>query len=130
VHDRIRAGREAERVGPGLECLDAERERVPARRALTADYPRFAGAAIVTAGAFRSTWMPAIGPDVAQLPATSQTLRGPVVAFAVSVPAATNVTSSNCASAADARPEPTSDAVHAIATFAPYHPASVRPTAA
>ena len=57
-------------------------------------------------GALRSILLPAIGPAVAQLPATSQTTRLSVLALAVSMPAATDVTSENEASAGFASPLP------------------------
>src|SRR2546425_11518606 len=49
------------------------------------------GALIEIAGAARSILFPPIGPAVAQLPTWSQTVRVPVDAFGVSVPAATDV---------------------------------------
>ena len=71
---------------------------------------------IETVGAFLSTLLPAIGPAVAQLFVLSQTWYVPVLAFAVSVPTATEVDSVKFASDAFASPEPLSWAVHEMIT--------------
>ena len=72
-------------------------------------------------GALRSILLPAIGPAVAQLPSTSQTTRLSVLAFAVSMPAPTDVTSENEASAGLTRPVPASLAAQARLTLAACH---------
>src|SRR5262249_22147131 len=77
----------------------------------------FAGVVTVMTGPFRSTLLPPIGPAVEQLPDASQTVRLFVTAFAVSLPAPTDVTSENDASAAFARPDPPSVAVQASETL-------------
>src|SRR5690242_3556664 len=69
-----------------------------------------------SSGPFSSTLIPLIGPAVVQLPALSHTLWRPVEAFAVSVPTGTLVVRLKLASAGSARPEPPSDAVHAMLT--------------
>ncbi len=79
------------------------------------------GVVTVMDGALRSILLPAIGPAVAQLPSTSQTTRLSVLAFAVSMPAPTDVTSENDASAGLARPVPESLAVQARATLVACH---------
>ena len=77
-------------------------------------------------GAFLSTRLPPIGPAVAQLPSRSHTLRVPVAALAVSVPAGTEVERLKLASAGLARPEPLSLAVQAMLTsFACHWPSAV-----
>src|SRR5207248_1100941 len=75
----------------------------------------------LTAGVVRSTWLPVIGPAVAQLPATSQTWCDPVAAFELGDPAGTVVLSEKPASDEFARPEPLSDAVQASETFCACH---------
>src|SRR6266571_9338446 len=67
-------------------------------------------------GGFLSTLMPTIGPAVAQLTATSQTARVPVVALDVSVPAETLVLSEKLASEELARPERVSVAEQGMTT--------------
>ncbi len=57
-------------------------------------------------GAFLSTLLPPTGPAALQLPATSHTLRLPVAAAAVSVPAGTFVDRLNWESLGVTRPEP------------------------
>src|SRR5437773_12315619 len=64
------------------------------------------------AGAFLSTLLPPTGPAIAQLPATSQTLRRSVSACDVSVFAGTLVVKLKDASPADWNPDPESVAVH------------------
>jgi len=71
---------------------------------------------IVIEGASRSTFNPVIGPAVAQLPATSQTVTELVAADAVSVPAGTEVTRVSCAWLGLARPEAASAALQAMVT--------------
>ena len=56
------------------------------------------GEVIVIVGASLSTFRPDNGPIVVQFPDTSQTVRCPVDAFAVSVPTGTDVVSENDAS--------------------------------
>src|SRR6266446_6229101 len=63
---------------------------------------------MLIAGGFLSTMLPATGPAVAQLPATSQIERVPVCALEVSVPAGTLVLREKVASWGLARPEPAS----------------------
>src|SRR5262245_30024950 len=72
-------------------------------------------------GPFLSIRLPPIGPTVAQLPATSQTMRLFVAALAVSTPEPTDVVREKLASPALARPVPLSVAVHASATLPPCH---------
>src|SRR5512143_373892 len=81
---------------------------------------------MVMDGAFLSTLLPPIGPAVAQFPSRSHTLRVPVAALAVSVPAGTEVERLKLASAGLARPEPPSPAVQAMLTsFACHWPSAV-----
>src|SRR6185369_3155419 len=68
-----------------------------------------------------STRLPAIGPPVAQLPATSQTVWLLVTALPLLASGATEVASAKLASAGSARPEPVSVAVHASVTFTGCH---------
>src|SRR5262245_25025614 len=81
----------------------------------------FEGVVSEIAGPFRSTLLPPIDPAVAQLPATSQTLRLPVAALAFSVPGATDVVNENAASAGFTSPDPLSPAVQASATLSACH---------
>src|SRR5215831_9227585 len=74
-------------------------------------------------GAFRSILFPLMT-AVVQLPATSQTTRLLVLAFAFSVPAAIDVDSENEASLGFSSPLPLSLAVHANATLSACHAAS------
>src|ERR1700704_4482467 len=67
-------------------------------------------------GASRSTFAPLTGPAVAQLAAASQTVFELVEAEAVSVPAATEVVSENCARLGSARPDTPSVAEQAMVT--------------
>src|SRR4051812_18517867 len=79
------------------------------------------GVVSVTCGGFLSTLLPAIGPAVTQLPATSQIAREPVDALALSVPVATFVESEKLASAPLASPESPSLDVHARLTSLACH---------
>ncbi len=67
-------------------------------------------------GFFLSTLLPPIGPATVLFPALSKTSLLPVLAFAVSVPAATVVTRLKLASPPAASPESPSDAVQPIET--------------
>src|SRR5437867_1398208 len=67
-------------------------------------------------GPFLSTLLPETGPAVVELATASATLRVPVEALFVSVPAGTAVDRLNDASAGLARPEPPSVAVQAMLT--------------
>src|SRR5258708_7284456 len=77
-------------------------------------------------GGFLSTLLPPMGPAVVQFCARSQTAWGEVCAFAVSVPAATEVAREKLASAPLARPERASDAAQPRVTS----PACHRPSGA
>src|SRR5262249_34155452 len=70
-----------------------------------------------TLGATGSICRPVTGPAAAQLPTTSHTVRASVAAVAVATPLGTAVVSVNLVSAALARPEPASDAVHPTVTL-------------
>src|SRR6266403_3501734 len=85
------------------------------------------GVARVKLGPFLSTLFPTMGPAVAQLPATSQTTRVPVVAFAVSAPAATPVASEKLASEGLLKPEPLSVTEQAMPTSTACHKPSAPP---
>src|SRR5687767_10174824 len=76
---------------------------------------------MVIVGAFLSTLFPLIGPAVAQLPATSQTVLLLVEAFAVSVFAVTLVVKLKLSTAALLRPEMPSFAVQGIFTSVACH---------
>src|SRR5262245_2794928 len=80
----------------------------------------FAGVVRVIAGALRSIMLPAIT-AVAQLPATSHTIRLFVLALLVSSPSATDVDNENEASLFEARPLPLSLAVQARVTLSGCH---------
>jgi hypothetical protein len=82
---------------------------------------------MLIAGGLLSTMLPPIGPAVEQLPATSQTVRDPVTAFAVSVPAGTEVVSVKLLSAEFAKPERPSFALHAMLTSLACQRPSVMP---
>src|SRR5689334_19098576 len=73
------------------------------------------------AGGFLSTMFPLYGPLVVLLPATSKTVRLPVEALLVSVPAGTDVTRLKLASAGLASPEFASLAVQARETSLACH---------
>src|SRR5262245_23744742 len=79
------------------------------------------GVVTMMLGALRSILFPAIGPAVAQFPATSQMVRLFVLALASSTPGETPVTREKSASAGLARPEAPSLAVHASVTLSPCH---------
>src|SRR5512142_3299961 len=80
-------------------------------------------------GACLSTWLPLIGPAVAELPALSNTLRLFVEALLVSEPLATLVARLKFASAASARLEEASLAVQAMLTSLACHTPSALPQA-
>src|SRR2546429_9801506 len=82
---------------------------------------------VMFVGAFLSTLFPVIGPAAVLLPAASPTLLPFVDALLVSVPAATLDVKLKLASAALARPEPPSLAVHAIETSDACHAPSAEP---
>src|SRR5262245_4682145 len=78
-------------------------------------------------GAFLSTLLPVIGPAVEQRPALLHTCRLFVAALAVSVPADTLVVNVKLASAAFAKPDSGSLAVHAMLTSLLCHALSAAP---
>ena len=81
----------------------------------------------LTVGALLSTFMPLIGPAVAQFPARSHTWRVPVEAFAVSLPFGTLVDSVKLASDRLARPEPESAAAQVTLWSSARQAPSVEP---
>ena len=72
-------------------------------------------------GAFLSILLPPTGPALAQFVMTSQTVRLPVRALAVWLPAGTDVASLNDWAAASANPDPPSVAVQVMFTSAGCH---------